>query len=45
MVFLQTKDDEYGIEGEACKFAAMLLMDEESFRSAYAEEKKKNKEN
>ena len=34
-VFLQTKDDEHGIEAEACKFAAMLLMDKDKFIEAY----------
>lgn len=41
LVFLQTKDDEEGIEREACKFAAMLLMDEETFRQACREESEK----
>ena len=36
-VFFQTKDDEHGIEAEACKFAAMLLMDKEAFRQNYTE--------
>ena len=34
-VFFQTKDDENGIEAEACKFAAMLLMDAKKFSEEY----------
>lgn len=34
-VFAQQKDNEEGIEGEACRFAAMLLMDKRQFEMAY----------
>ena len=34
-VFTQQKDNEEGIEGEACRFAAMLLMDKRQFKIAY----------
>lgn len=34
--FTQVKDDETGIEGEACRFAAMLLMDSRMFSKEYA---------
>lgn len=34
-VFAQQKDNEEGIEGEACRFAAMLLMDKRQFKIAY----------
>ena len=34
-VFFQTKDDEIGIEQEACKFAAFILMDKNQFSKAY----------
>lgn len=38
--FTQVKDDEKGIEEEACRFAAMLLMDKRKFQKAYDELKK-----
>lgn len=43
-VFAQIEDDEIGIEAEACRFAAMILMDEKIFSSAY-KELKNNSEN
>ncbi len=36
-VFLQVRDNEKGIEAEACKFAAMLLMNRKDFSKAYHE--------
>ena len=33
--FTQIKDNEEGIEEEACRFAAMLLMDKRQFKNAY----------
>ena len=36
-VFFQMEDDEAGIERDACKFAAMLLMDEQQFTDGYNE--------
>lgn len=40
--YTMTQDDEKGIEGEACRFAAMLLMEERSFRQSFNELKKDN---
>lgn len=39
-IFAQIEDDEKGIEGEACRFAAMMLMDKKTFVEAYNELKK-----
>lgn len=38
--FAQIKDNEQGIEGEACNFAAMLLMDARTFTDEYRKLKK-----
>ena len=35
LIYHQVEDEEDGIEGEACKFAAMLLMDEDVFKQKF----------
>jgi len=40
--YTMTQDNEEGIEGEACRFAAMLLMEEKSFKKSFDELKLDN---
>lgn len=42
-VFFHTKDDENGIEAEACKFAALILMDKRIFKKMYSDMKLNDK--